>query len=302
MIRKFLELIRFSHTLFAMPFAVLSAIWAWTLSVREGQVLDWYTFLKSALGVLICMVAARSFAMAFNRLVDRNIDALNPRTAIRHLPAAQLRPQQVWIFAIGCAVLFFLGTILFWPNRLPVFLSIPVLAFLAAYSYAKRWTVLVHFWLGIALGLAPICTWVALRGQSVMNSTSDLYPAMLLGFGVLLWVAGFDLIYACQDTEVDRQLGLRSLPAWLGNDRALRIAAICHGLMLIPFASIPYVCTNLQLSRLYYGGLLAVLVMVVVQHSLVSARNLQKVNIAFFNVNAFISLILLTVGAVDAWN
>ncbi len=302
MIRKFLELIRFSHTIFALPFAVLSAVWASTLSVREGHVLDPYGLSKSALGVVICMVAARSFAMAINRLVDRDMDALNPRTASRHLPSGQLQPNQVWIFAVGCAVLFVLGTLLFWPNRLPVILSVPVLVFLAGYSFAKRWTVLVHFWLGIALGLAPICTWVALRGAVVMASTSDLFPALLLGLGVLLWVAGFDLIYACQDSEVDRQLRLRSLPAWLGNERALRIASICHGLMLIPFATIPFVCEDLQLSRLYYGGLLAVFVMLVVQHSLVSAKNLQKVNIAFFNANAVISLILLTVGTVDAWN
>lgn len=302
MIRKFLELIRFSHTIFALPFAVLSAIWAWILSSREGVAFDSSIVGRSAFGVVICMVAARSFAMAINRLVDRDLDALNPRTAGRHLPSGQLQPQQVWFFAIGCGVAFVLGTLLFLPNRLPVILSVPVLAFLAGYSYAKRWTVLVHFWLGIALALAPICTWIALRGQTVTSTVSDLAPALLLGCGVFLWVAGFDLIYACQDSEVDRKLQLRSLPAWLGNESALRIAAVCHALMLIPLALIPLVCQRLQLSGLYYGGIIVVMAMLVVQHSLVSAKDLQRVNLAFFNANAIISLILLTVGAIDAWN
>jgi 4-hydroxybenzoate polyprenyltransferase len=302
MIRKFLELIRFSHTIFALPFAILSAIWAWILSSREGFAFDSSIFWKSAFGVVVCMVAARSFAMAINRLVDRDIDALNPRTASRHLPSGQLRPQQVWFFAIGCGVSFILGTLLFLPNPLPVILSVPVLVFLAGYSYAKRWTVLVHFWLGIALALAPICTWIALRGQTVTSTVADLAPALLLGGGVFLWVTGFDLIYACQDSEVDRKLQLRSLPAWLGNERALRIAAVCHTLMLIPLALIPIVCQRLQLSGLYYSGLIAVFVMLIVQHSLVSAKDLQRVNVAFFNANAIISVILLTVGAIDAWN
>jgi 4-hydroxybenzoate polyprenyltransferase len=300
-VRSYLELVRFSHTIFALPFAFLSATWAWRLSSREAGVMTYAFTWRAGLGVLLCMVAARSFAMAVNRLADRNYDAQNPRTMGRHLPSGRLPVGEVQIFAASCGAAFVGATLLFLPNVWPVLLSVPVLLVLAGYSYAKRWTVFVHFWLGTALGLAPICAWIAVRGQPLSLDLRDLIPAFLLGVGVLLWVAGFDVIYACQDTDIDRRLGLKSLPAWLGNDVALKVAAGCHALMLVPLLLIPWVAPQLQLSWLYGIGLLLVASLLWYEHSIVSAHDLQRINLAFFQANAVISLILLLAGGLDAW-
>ena len=160
MIRQLLEMIRFSHTLFALPFALLSAALAW----RSKQAFSWLEL--SA--ILLCMVFARSAAMAFNRLADRHLDAANPRTAARHLPSGQLTPHAVWLFTLLCAAGFVAATALFLlaepPNPSPLILSVPVLLFVCGYSYAKRFTVLVHFWLGVSLLLAPLAGWIAIRG------------------------------------------------------------------------------------------------------------------------------------------
>ncbi len=298
-IRNYLELIRFSHTIFALPFAILTSGWAWLLSARSS-VASPFTWMQ-AIGILICMIAARSFAMAVNRIADAELDAMNPRTAKRHIPAGRLSYRGVFVFSILCGLLFVVGTLLFLPNRLPAILAIPVLSFLAGYSFAKRFTVLVHFWLGIALGLAPICAWIALRGEIVMGNPRDFLPAGLVGLGVLFWVAGFDLIYASQDAEVDRGLGLRSLPAMLGVAGALRIAAICHALMLIPLALIPWLCPEVGLGRIFWGALLIVAILLIYEHAIVSARNLAKVNVAFFQANAVISIVILIAGIWDAW-
>ena len=215
-IRAFLEMIRFSHTVFALPFALLSALLAWQEPPEGSR--HWPIQL---VGILLCMVFARSAAMAFNRLVDRKLDALNPRTAGRHIPAGLLSAGQVTFFALACSAGFIASTLLFLPNRLPLYLAVPVLAFLCGYSYAKRFTSLAHFWLGTALSLAPICAWVALRG--------DLgWPPVVLSAAVLLWVSGFDIIYACQDQAFDIEHALHSVPARLGTVNALRLAAVCH--------------------------------------------------------------------------
>ncbi len=298
-LQNYLELIRFSHTIFALPFAILVSVWAWILTVRQSHQLSITWF--SVLGILICMVAARSFAMAVNRLADARLDGLNPRTAGRHLPSGRLSFRGVFLFAVLCGVAFVLGTLLFFPNRLPALLSIPILVFLAGYSFAKRFTVLVHFWLGVALGLAPVCAWIALRGDVVMLEPRDILPAVLVGMSVVWWVAGFDLIYACQDAEVDRTLGMKSLPAWLGVAGALRVAAICHALMLVPIASIPWFCPQLELGKIFWIGLVAVAILLFFEHSVVSPSNLEKVNVAFFQANAVISLVILVSGIVDAW-
>ena len=174
------------------------------------------------------MVCARSAAMAFNRIADRRLDAANPRTRSRHLPAGLLTVRSVAVFTILCSAGFVAGTLLFWPNPLPVCLSVPVLAFLLGYSYAKRFTMLAHFWLGAALMLAPISAWIALRGELVLAEPADLVPPALLGLAVLLWVAGFDIIYACQDVDFDVRAKLHSVPARLGVASALRLAAGCH--------------------------------------------------------------------------
>lgn len=185
-LKKFLELIRFSHTIFALPFALLASWWAWIVplpssatdaSLQQTIQLRWI----EALGILACMVFARSFAMAFNRLVDAKWDGLNPRTANRHLPAKLLGVSEVVGFTVGCAVLFIASTLLFLPSRLPLLLSVPVLVFLAGYSLGKRFTWLVHLWLGTALALAPICAWIALRGEVVQFAPGDILPAVYLG-------------------------------------------------------------------------------------------------------------------------
>ena len=298
-IRSYLELVRFSHTIFALPFAILVSVWAWLLSSRSGEqtTFKW----RSALGILLCMVAARSFAMAVNRMADAKFDALNPRTAGRHLPAGKLTVRGVAFFIVVCAFVFIAGTLLFLPNALPSLLAIPVLAFLAGYSFTKRFTVFAHFWLGLALGLAPVCAWIALRGTFVIGDPSDILPAALVGFAVVLWVSGFDLIYASQDAQVDRDLGLKSLPAWLGIANALRVAAFCHACMLLPIALIPWLCPELGLGWIFEMGLVIVAIILIYEHSVVSSNNLERMNVAFFQANAVISLVILMTGIVDAW-
>lgn len=283
-IRLFLELIRFSHTVFALPFALLAAAMAWL--GPEAPPWRW----RDLAGILLCMVFARSTAMAFNRLADRRWDALNPRTRMRHLPAGLLTPAAVAVFTAASAVGFLASTLLFLPNRWPAYLAVPVLAFVCAYSLTKRYTALSHFWLGAALMLAPVATWIAIRGELA-------WPPVVLGCAVLLWVAGFDIIYACQDEQVDRQCGLHSLPAKLGAARALRVAAVCHlgtvaALLLLPQ-------TYASLGGIYVAAVVAVAALLAYEHYLVRPDDLARVNTAFFHVNAVISLGLLAAGTLD---
>ncbi|MEW4562209.1 UbiA-like polyprenyltransferase [Bremerella sp. JC770] len=298
-LRHILEMIRFSHTVFAMPFAVLATIMAWCLPAPSGETvsLTW----QACLGIVLCMVFARSAAMAFNRLVDRKIDAENPRTATRHLPAGVLSVQSVVLFTLACSLGFVASTLLFWPNWLPLALSVPVLAFLCGYSYTKRFTSLAHYWLGISLMLAPICAWVAIRGEVVLAHPADILPALMLGLGVLFWVAGFDIIYACQDAEFDRDAKLRSVPAKFGVAGALRIAAVSHFLAVLAFAALPFTASSLGV--IYWIGLAAVAALLLYEHALVRPSDLSKVNLAFFNVNTVIGLGVLAFTSIDLlWN
>ncbi len=298
-LRHILEMIRFSHTVFAMPFAALATIMAWCLPAPEGETVSvtW----PMLLGVVLCMVFARSAAMAFNRLVDRKIDAENPRTATRHIPAGILSVQSVVLFTVVCSVGFVASTLLFLPNWLPLALSVPVLAFLCGYSYTKRFTSLAHYWLGLSLMLAPICAWVAIRGQIVLAYPTDILPAVALGLGVLFWVAGFDIIYACQDAEFDRDAKLRSVPATFGVPGALRIAAVSHLLAVLAFAALPFAAPSLGL--IYWLGLAAVAALLLYEHALVRPSDLSKVNLAFFHVNTVIGVGVLIFTSVDLlWN
>ncbi|MHC2067428.1 UbiA-like polyprenyltransferase [Bremerella sp. T1] len=298
-LRHILEMIRFSHTVFAMPFAALATIMAWCLPAPEGETVSvtW----PMLLGVVLCMVFARSAAMAFNRLVDRKIDAENPRTATRHIPAGILSVQSVVLFTVVCSVGFVASTLLFLPNWLPLALSVPVLAFLCGYSYTKRFTSLAHYWLGLSLMLAPICAWVAIRGQIVLAYPTDILPAVALGLGVLFWVAGFDIIYACQDAEFDRDAKLRSVPANFGVPGALRIAAVSHLLAVLAFAALPFAAPSLGL--IYWLGLAAVAALLLYEHALVRPSDLSKVNLAFFHVNTVIGVGVLIFTSVDLlWN
>jgi 4-hydroxybenzoate polyprenyltransferase len=287
-IRQLLEMIRFSHTLFAMPFALLSAALAW----RAKGAFSWLE-----LGVILsCMVFARSAAMAFNRLVDRRLDAGNPRTAGRHLPAGTLAPGVVWVFTAICAAGFIGSTALLLlatpANRWPLLLSAPVLLFICGYSFSKRFTILVHFWLGCSLLLAPLAAWIAIQGLA------DLAAPTVLGLAVCFWVAGFDIIYACQDVEFDRQVKLASIPAKLGVPAALRLAALCHLVMLALLVALYWAASPL-LQNVYLAGVAAVAILLAYEHWLVKPTDLQRVNQAFFHVNALISIGLLVVVLLD---
>jgi 4-hydroxybenzoate polyprenyltransferase len=280
--RRFLELIRFSHTIFALPFALLSAVLAWRTVAFRWRDLG---------GLLLCMVFARSASMAFNRIADRGFDAENPRTSARHLPAGLLSLRAVAIFTIACSAGFMASTLLFLPNRLPCLLSVPVLGFLFAYSYAKRWTALSHYWLGAALMLAPIAAWIAVAGNVAG-------PPVLLGLAVFFWVGGFDIIYACQDVDFDRSHRLWSVPVRFGVARALRLAACSH---LLTEACLIGLWWSAHLGPLFLASVLAVGVLLAYEHRLVRPDDLTRINVAFFNVNAVISIGLFLVGLLDIW-
>jgi 4-hydroxybenzoate polyprenyltransferase len=282
LIRHLLELIRFSHTLFALPFALLAALLAW-----RDTPFEW----RHLAGLLLCMVFARSAAMAFNRLVDRDIDASNPRTEGRHLPAGKLSVAVVRAFTLVCCAGFIAGAALFLPNRWPLYLAVPVLLFLLGYSYAKRWTSYCHYWLSAALMLSPIAAWIAIRGTVE-------WPPVLLGVAIFFWVGGFDILYACQDVDFDRRAGLNSLPARLGIARALRWAMVSHLLTVIALVALWQVA---RLGPVFLAGVLVVAALLVYEHRLVRPDDLSRVNTAFFRVNALISVGLLVAGAIDLW-
>ena len=293
-LRQILEMIRFSHTLFALPFALLAGVMAWSRGAR-GEPPTAFR-MRELVGIVLCMAAARSAAMAFNRIADWRIDAANPRTATRHIPAGALSVSGVTLFAVGCSAAFVAATLLFLPNRLPLYLSLPVLAFLLAYSFTKRFTAAAHFWLGAALMLAPVSAWIAIRGAQVLERPADLLPAVVLGGAVLLWVAGFDIIYGCQDVEFDRQAGLHSVPVRLGVAGALRLAAVLHLGMVVLLALLPVVY---PLGWIYAAGVAAVALLLAYEHYLVRPDDLSRVNVAFFQVNAVVSIGLFAVGSLD---
>ncbi|HUT94405.1 MAG TPA: 4-hydroxybenzoate octaprenyltransferase [Thermoguttaceae bacterium] len=287
-LRKLLEMIRFSHTLFALPFALLAAVMAWAANARGDPPIAFRG--RDLAGIVACMVCARSAAMAFNRLADRRLDALNPRTANRHLPTGTLSVAGVVLFTAVSSLGFVAGTLLFLPNRVPLYASVPVLLFLFAYSLTKRFTVLSHLWLGTALALAPVAAWVALRPELH-------WAPVLLGSAVMLWVAGFDVIYACQDTEFDVRMRLYSVPARFGVAGALRLAAVCHLGMVVLLSTVPVVYD--EFGWVYLAGVASIGVLLVYEHALVRPDDLTRVNRAFFHVNAVVSIGLLLIGTLD---
>ena len=286
---RLLELICFSHTLFALPFALLAAAMAWSANFRAEPPVPFRWL--DLLGIVVCMAAARSAAMAFNRLADRRLDALNPRTQMRHLPTGTLSIGSVVAFTAVCSVGFVAGTLLFLPrNSIPLCASLPLLVFLFGYSYAKRFTLLAHFWLGAALMAAPVAAWVAIRAELA-------WPPVVLGVAVLLWVAGFDMIYACQDVEFDVAMRLRSVPARCGVATALRLAALCHFGMVVLLLLLPLVYDGFD--GIYLAGVAAIGLLLAYEHWLVRPDDLSRVNRAFFHVNAVVSIGLLVVGVID---
>ncbi len=298
-IKELLEMIRFSHTIFALPFALFAGVMAWTAPADSDTSFQ----LIHLVGILICMVGARSAAMAFNRLIDHRIDAGNPRTANRHIPAGKLSPKTVALFTAVSVLVYLGGTLCFLPNYLPLLVSLPVLFVLFGYSYTKRFTSMAHFWLGLALMLAPICAWIAIRGTEVIANPGDLAPAVVLGLAVLFWVAGFDMIYACQDFEFDKTTQLKSIPVRLGISGALRLAAACHLVMIVLLILLPlmhhWIGPPVGLGWLYQLTVAGIGVLLLYEHWIVKPDDLSRVNVAFFNINALVSIGLFIAGAVD---
>jgi 4-hydroxybenzoate polyprenyltransferase len=267
-----LEMIKIEHTLFALPFAFLGAVLAANGLPSLGQ-LFW---------IIVSMVGARSAAMAFNRLADRSYDARNPRTSTRALPAGLLSVGFVWAFTIVAAGVFFVAAAML--NRLTLLLAPIALASVLLYSFTKRWTLLSHVVLGWCLSIAPTGAWIAVRGE--IGSPVPL----LLSLVVLLWTAGFDVLYACQDYEFDQREGLRSIPARVGISRALWIARFLHA---GAFLALVWLYLVTKLGPIALLGVVATAGLLLYQHRLVRANDLSRLNAAFFTTNAFVSIILL---------
>ena len=265
-------MIKIEHTLFALPFAFLGAVLA-----ARGLPTAW-----QILWIVVAMVGARSAAMAFNRIADRHFDAKNPRTASRALPAGLLSVGFVWVFTIVAAGLFFLAAAML--NHLTLILAPVALACVLLYSLTKRWTQFSHLVLGASLAIAPTGAWIAVRGE--IGSPVPL----LLSLVVLLWTAGFDVLYACQDYDFDRGEGLRSIPARFGIARALWIA---RGLHTGAFLGLVWLFVITGLGPVAFVGVIATGALLIYQHRLVHADDLSRLNAAFFTTNAFVSVILL---------
>ncbi len=265
-------MIKFEHTLFALPFAFLGMILA-ANGLPEWWQIFWIT---------VAMVAARSAAMTFNRIVDRDIDAQNPRTSSRELPSGKLSLGFAWVFLYASIAVFLLAS--YSLNWLTFALSPIALICILGYSYAKRYTAFSHLLLGLALSIAPSAAWIAVRGE--LGSPIPI----LLSLFVLLWTAGFDVLYACQDEEFDKKAGLHSIAARFGIKNALWIARLLHTLGFIVLVLL-YFVTGLGWMAL--AGVIAVGALLVYQHTLIKADDLSRMNAAFFTTNAFVSVILL---------
>ncbi|MBK6749282.1 MAG: UbiA family prenyltransferase [Acidobacteria bacterium] len=274
-----LAMIKFEHTLFALPFAFLGAILAMSsLPDWREQFPNWWQLLW----ITVAMFGARSAAMTFNRIVDRDIDAKNPRTAGRELPSGKLSVGFAWAFLYVSIGVFLVAS--YSLNWLTFALSPVALICVLGYSYAKRFTAAAHILLGLALAISPSAAWIAVRG-----SLSDEIP-ILLSLMVLMWTAGFDVLYACQDFEFDKKSGLHSIPARFGIARSLWIARLFHFQAFIVLL-ILYLVTGLGFLAL--AGVVATGMLLVYQHTLIKANDLSKMNAAFFTTNAFVSVILL---------
>ena len=272
-----LDMIKFEHTIFMLPFAIISAFIA----------SDGIPTLDKICWILVAMVGARSCAMAFNRLADAEFDKANPRTAIRAIPIGTLGKKEVWVFTLVSAAVLVLAA--YKLNHLAFALSPVALAIIMVYSYTKRFTSFTHFWLGLSLSIAPIGAWIAIKGRF------DWAP-LLLGLGVLLWTAGFDIIYACQDFDFDRQYGLYSIPARMGIRGALWLSAVLHVVMVaILIAMVPL--TNFGTPYLIGVGIVAIILLY--EHTIVKPNDLSRVNLAFFTLNGMVSLVLMALAVVD---
>ena len=272
-----LEMIKFQHTLFALPFAFLAAFVA----------ADGVPSLRTAVWIVVAMVGARSAAMAFNRLVDARIDAENPRTSTRAIPAGLVSRAFVVAFTIASIVLFVVAA---WQlNRLALILAPIALVVILGYSFTKRFTSFAHLVLGLALAIAPAGAWVAVRG------TLDA-RVLPLSLAVLFWTAGFDILYSMQDLEFDRARGLFSVPSRFGGKRALMIARVLHFLSFLSFIGFGLLS---DLGVIYFAGLLPAAALLIWQHSIVRENDLSRIDAAFFNANGMLAVLLFVCGACD---
>ncbi len=276
-LRVTLEMIKWEHSIFALPFALCGAMLA-AGGFPSTHQLAW---------IIVAMVAARSAAMAFNRLADASIDAANPRTRTRALPAGQLNPFFVATFVVVSSAIFILAASQL--NRLALWLSPVALAVLLLYSYTKRFTRWSHLVLGFALGIAPSAAWIAVRGSLDLR-------ILLLTAAVTFWVGGFDVLYACQDFDFDRSRGLHSIPRYLGIARSLWVARLFHLIMLGLLVAL---LVSFGLGMLAIAGVAVVAILLLYEHSLVSANDLSKLNAAFFTMNGIISVLFFAFVAGD---
>ncbi len=267
-IKIILEMIKFEHTIFALPFAFTGALLA-AKGLPTGSQILWIT---------VAMVGARSAAMGFNRWADRAFDAENPRTKIRALPQGLVSPLQVMVFTlVSSAVLIIAAYML---NPLSFYLSPVALAVVFFYSYTKRFTFLSHAFLGLAISLAPIGAWIAITGRIEG-------PALVLGAAVLFWLLGFDVLYALQDREFDVKAGLHSIPQQFGVRRSLWISRASHAVTMAALFWLGFLCS---LGLFYYAGVVIALLLIIYEHTLVKENDLSKLDMAFFNMNGYISV------------
>jgi 4-hydroxybenzoate polyprenyltransferase len=284
-VKSYLSLIKFSHTIFAMPFAVIGfclGITTWSFSVIPGWhiiIYPWKEIIGLFILVILCMILARSAAMAFNRYLDRNFDAKNPRTAIREIPSGIISANSALVFTV-ISSFFFIITCYF-INRVCFFLSPVALMVVLGYSYTKRFTPLCHLILGLGLSLAPIGAYLAVTGHF------SLLP-ILFSLTVIFWVSGFDIIYAMQDEEFDKSEKLYSMPAWLGKSKALRVSELLHVL-----SAVCIIAAGIggSFGWLYWMGVIIFSGMLIYQHSIVKPNDLKKVNLAFMTANGIASVV-----------
>jgi len=276
--RIILDMIKFEHTIFALPFAFMSAVLA-ARGLPSWHDIIWIT---------VAMVGARSAAMGFNRWADHKFDAANPRTKERALPLGLVTPAQVLAFtAVSSMMLMFAALML---NPLSFYLSPVALAIVFFYSYTKRFTFLSHAFLGLALSLAPIGAWIAITGELEA-------PALVLGAAVLFWLVGFDILYSLQDVDFDKEAGLHSIPGRFGVRSALYISRASHAVTITALFSLPFL---LPLGFFYFVGIFAALGLILYEHSLVKEGDLSMLNVAFFNMNGYISVTVFVFTLLDA--
>ncbi len=284
-IKKYLSLVKFSHTIFAMPFALVG----FSLAILETGTVPASFFVKKLVLVVLCMILARSAAMAFNRFLDRRFDARNPRTAIREIPAGVITAKHALLFTIVCCILFVICT--YFINHICFYLSPVALFVILFYSYTKRFTALCHLVLGVGLSLAPIGAYLAVTGYFS-------WLPLLFSFTVLFWVSGFDIIYAMQDEEFDRENKLWSIPALLGKSRALMFSRLLH---FISASIVIFAGLYGNFGLWYWLGVSVFTGMLIFQQSIVKPTDLRRVNLAFMTANGIASVVFAAFVILDLY-